>query len=114
MKCLLPGNVSELPNFLMLASYYRRFVKNFSSMTQALHRMLEKNESHSCKVEHQRSFERLKSEIGSSPVLAFTDFEKKLLLDTVGSEEGISGILSQYDADGVEAAIAFFSRSLAT
>ncbi|KZR98812.1 Uncharacterized protein APZ42_005598, partial [Daphnia magna] len=38
-----PLKISQLRGFLGLASYYRRFIKNFASIAQPLHALLKKS-----------------------------------------------------------------------
>lgn len=39
----IPSNVSELRSFLGLASYYRRFIKDFAKIAKCLHELTSKN-----------------------------------------------------------------------
>ena len=48
----------------------------------------------------------------TSPVLAFTDFEKPFLLETDASKEGLGTVLSQKQEDGRYHPVAFASCAL--
>ena len=54
----------------------------------------------------------LKEKILTSPLLAFLDFTKPLLLETDASKEGLGAILSQKQDDGRFHPVAFGSHSL--
>jgi hypothetical protein len=53
-------NTSEIQSFLGLASYYRRFIKDFSKIVKPMTRLLEKNKDFDWTEECQASFEELK------------------------------------------------------
>jgi hypothetical protein len=57
------------------------------------------------------TFEELRNQLVSSPILAHPDFSKKFILDTDASNEAIGAVLSQ-EIDGKEKPIAFASRTL--
>ena len=46
----------------------------------------------------------------SSPVLAFADYMKDFLLETVASKEGLGAVLSQKQADGHYHPVAYAAK----
>jgi hypothetical protein len=71
-----PMNASEIQSFLGLAGYYRRFVKDFSKMAKPMSRLLEKNKDFEWTEKCQASFEELKKQLTSAPVLILADITK--------------------------------------
>ena len=55
--------------FLGLASYYRRFVRGFSSVAAALNRRLPKDKAFTWTVECEETFNTLKLALIEAPVL---------------------------------------------
>jgi hypothetical protein len=53
-------NASEIWSFLLLAGYYRRFIKDFSKIPKPMTRLLEKNKDFDWTEECQASFEEWK------------------------------------------------------
>ena len=104
-------SVQEVQQFLGLASYYRRFVKNFATIAKPLHKLTERGRQFSWTKECEDSFALLKQHLTSSPVLVFPDYTKTFILDTDASNEGIGAVLSQVH-DGQERVVAFASRRL--
>ena len=108
-----PTNVKEVRSFLGLASYYRRFVKDFGSIAKPLHQLTEKHRagrfewSPAC----QNAFDELKHRLTSAPILAYPCAEGEFILDTDASNDGIGGVLSQIQ-DGHERVIAYGSKVL--
>ena len=106
-----PTSVTEIRAFLGLASYYRRFVKDFSRLAGPLNVLLQKGHKFEWTEEAQRSFVELKSALTSPPVLAMPRDEGDFTLDTDASNDSIGAVLSQ-SQDGTERVVAFGSRSL--
>ena len=109
----IPTNKKEVQQFLGLANYYRRFIKNFASIAKPLQRLTEKNLNFfewtdTC----QDAFNHLRKCLVTAPILAFPDFSKKFILDTDASDCGIGAVLAQVQDDGSESVIAYASRSL--
>ena len=108
----VPTTRKEVQQFLGLANYYRRFVKDFANIAKPLHRLTEK----SCKFHWtnvcQTAFDDLRHRLVSAPILAFPDHNQEFILDTDASDDGIGAVLSQIQDDGAEHVIAYASRIL--
>ena len=107
-----PTSPKELQQFLGLASYYRRFIRNFATIAKPLHRLTEKTAEFHWTAQCQDAFEELRSRLVSAPILAFPDHRKQFILDTDASDTGVGGVLSQLDCDGQERVISYASRVL--
>jgi hypothetical protein len=108
----IPTNLTELRGFIGLASYYRRFIENFASITAPLNKLLKKDEPFNWTSECQHAFEFLKNALITAPILSYPDFEKPFILYTDASYNGLGAILGQLDEKGKEHVIAYASRSL--
>ncbi|XP_068158177.1 uncharacterized protein [Drosophila tropicalis] len=106
-----PTNVKELRRCLCIASWYRRFVPNFSDTVQPLTSLLKKGLSWFWNVEQQQAFDALKTRLTTAPVLACPDFAVKFCLQTDASDVGLGAMLTQ-SIDGTERVIAYASRRL--
>ena len=84
-------STQEVQQFLGLASYYHRFVKNFADVARPLYRLLEKARPFHWTQACQEAFAELKRRLTSAPILAFPDFNKPFILDTDASDSGIGG-----------------------
>ena len=107
-----PTSQREVQQFLGLANYYRRFVKNFATIAKPLHRLTEKNVPFGWTQEAEEAFAQLKQRLTSPPILAHPDFSLPFILDTDASSSGIGAVLSQKHADGQEHVVAYASRTL--
>ncbi|GBN88600.1 Retrovirus-related Pol polyprotein from transposon 297 [Araneus ventricosus] len=106
-----PETVHDLRIFLGLSTYYRRFVKNFSTIARPLHKLTEAKSNFNWTEECEKSFNSLKQALTSSPILTFPRNDKDFILDTDASNEGIGAVLSQIIVNE-ERVIAYFSKSL--
>ena len=107
-----PRDVKTLRSFLGLASYYRQFVPNFSVVARPLHALTKKDVPFDWTGSCQKSFERLKELLTTSPILVLPDFEKDFMLETDASGQGLGAVLAQKLEDGLVRPIAFASRTL--
>ena len=85
----VPTNVKSLKSFLGLASYYYRFVRDFSRIAQPLHDLIRKDVPSIWDVKCQKAFDSLKTLLTDSTVLAFPDFQLDFILETDASKIGI-------------------------
>ena len=107
-----PTSAREVQQFLGLANYYRRFIQNFATKARPLHHLTEKSVHFKWTSECQEAFNALRTQLVSTPVLAYPDFTRPFLLDTDASDSGIGAVLSQQDDAGLEHVVAYGNRSL--
>ncbi|GFT62320.1 retrovirus-related Pol polyprotein from transposon 17.6 [Trichonephila clavipes] len=103
--------VHQLLSFLGLCMYYRKFVKNFSTIARPLHKLTEAKQKFMWTVDCNNAFNKLKGTLTSAPILAYPETGKQFILDTYASHESIGAVLSQ-EIDGQERVIAYFSKCL--
>ena len=107
---LLPTSKCEVQQFLGLANYYRRFIKNFAKIAKPLYKLIEKSAPFLWTAECKLAFDNLKHSLTSAPVLAHLDYNKPFILDTDANQTGIGAVLSQVQGDGCERVIAYASK----
>ena len=62
--------MTKIRSFVGIASYYRRFVKNFSSIDTHLTNLTKKDISFEWTEKCEESFQKLKTHLTSTPILA--------------------------------------------
>jgi len=72
----IPKNLKELRNFLGLANYYRKFVKDFAKIANPLHELTRKGVKFHWTDDCAEAFDKLKRALVSAPVLAYPDYSK--------------------------------------
>ncbi|GFR32154.1 retrovirus-related Pol polyprotein from transposon 17.6, partial [Trichonephila clavata] len=92
-------------------TYYRKFVKDFSTIARPLHKLTEAKQKFIWTNECNNAFNKLKDDLTSAPILAYPETGKQFILDTDASCESIGAVLSQ-EIDGQERVIAYFSKCL--
>jgi hypothetical protein len=86
---------SKIQNFLGLAGYYHRFIKDFSKIAKPMTKLLEKNKAFEWTTECQASFEELRKCLTSAPVLVLPDPTKKFDIYCDASRQGLGCVLMQ-------------------
>ena len=96
MSWEIPKSLFEIRSFLGLASYYRRFVKDFSRLA-ALMTRLTRNE---VKLEWndlcEREFQELKRRLTSAPILIVPKRGQRYIMYCDASKDGLGCVLMQF------------------
>ena len=108
----VPGNLTQVRQFLGLTSYYRRFIKQFAAIASPLHNLTKKDVTFHWSDDCQMAFETLKQKLTSAPILVYPDFALEIVLETDASAKGLGAVLSQPQKDGRLLPVAYASRSL--
>lgn len=103
-----PKSIKYLRGFLGLTVYYRRFIKNFATISKPLTNLLKKG-NFSWTIEATQAFEELKQAMVQAPVLALPNFSISFIVEVDASEKGIGAILIQGGRT-----IAFISQALSS
>ena len=107
----MPKNLKQLRSFVGLASYYRRFVKDFSAIAKPLTELTKTERKWSWGEAQQRAFETLQAKLIKTPILAYPRYDTPFILQTDASDHCIGAVLSQVQ-EGAERVISYGSRSL--
>ncbi|KAG1167628.1 hypothetical protein G6F70_009441 [Rhizopus microsporus] len=97
-----PKSITQVRAFLGIASYYRRFIKDFAAIARPLHDQTKTKKKIPWTQATTNSFETLKKKLTTAPVLARPDFNKEFILVTDASKLGLGCVLTQLDEEGKE------------
>src|SRR5947199_9737422 len=128
-----PENISQLREFLELASYYRKFIKDFSKKVKPMTKLLEETKREAKKgkwekemqkgirdneflekwgEEQEKSYELMKRVLTETPVLIHPNFEKDFILSTDASGYALGAVLKQEGDDRKLHPVGYASKTL--
>ncbi|GBG79281.1 hypothetical protein CBR_g29431 [Chara braunii] len=108
-----PQTVRDVRSFLGLASYYRKFVRNFSAVAAPLTNLTKKDTPFFWSLHCQMAFARLKQALTRAPVLKLPDPTLPFVLTTDAGQYGIGAVLQQDDGNGLRP-VEFMSKKIKT
>jgi len=91
----IPKNVIDVRSFHGLASFYRRFVKDFSTIASPLNDVVKKNLEFKWESQQEKPFNTLKEKLTNAPILALPKFSKSFELECDVFNVGIGVVLLQ-------------------
>ncbi|GBG64906.1 hypothetical protein CBR_g48372 [Chara braunii] len=95
-----PRTLTELRSFLGLANYYRKFVRNFSTIAAPLRRLLKKEAIWQWDKDCTSVLKKLKRAFIEYPILKVADPSLPFVVTTDTSQYGIGAVLQQDDDNG--------------
>ncbi|GBG73564.1 hypothetical protein CBR_g16907 [Chara braunii] len=95
-----PRTLTELRSFLGLANYYRKFVRNFSTIAAPLRRLQKKEAIWQWDKDCTSALKKLKRALIEYPVLKVADPSLPFVVTTDASQYGIGAVLQQDDGNG--------------
>lgn len=109
----VPSSVKQLQRFLGFANFYRRFIRNYSSLVAPLTHLTSPKTPFVWAPEAEAAFHTLKQRFTSAPVLLQPDPSRQFIVEVDASDLGVGAVLSQRSpVDHKLHPCAFFSRRL--
>ncbi|GJZ39678.1 reverse transcriptase domain-containing protein [Tanacetum coccineum] len=102
-----PTTPTEIRQFLGLAGYYRRFIKDFSKIAKSLTELTQKNKKYIWGKDQETAFQLLKQKLCEAPILALPKGNDDFVVYCDASHQGLGAVLMQR-----EKVIAYASRQL--
>nr|GEX65846.1 putative reverse transcriptase domain-containing protein [Tanacetum cinerariifolium] len=90
-----PTTPTEVRQFLGLAGYYRRFIKEFSLISKPLTKLTHKNKPYVWGDDEEEEFETLKLKLCSAPILSLPKGSKDFIVYCDASLKGFGVVLMQ-------------------
>ena len=108
----IPTNLKQLCSFIGFLNFYRRFIKDFSSIARPLHDLTKTDVPWTWKEIQQEAFDKLKEAICTALVLAHPDTLQPFMVKTDTSNFAIRAVLLQKQSDDKWHPVAFLSKSM--
>ncbi|OMO50325.1 reverse transcriptase [Corchorus capsularis] len=102
-----PTNVGQVRSFHGLGRFYRRFVKDFSTLASPITSVMKKNAPFKWGKEQQEAFETLNEKLTNAPLLVLPNFNNTFEIECDASGVGIGAVLMQGGKP-----VAYFSEKL--
>ena len=106
----LPKTGKELQRFLGFSNWYRRFIKDYATISGPLYEISKKRSLDKFWDEFKiKCFEDIKEKMTHSPVLRTPDWSRPMIIQADASDMGIGAVLAQKDIDNKEYVIEYYS-----
>lgn len=105
-----PTSVKQVRQFLGLAGYFRRYIKDYATKTASISRLTKKDVKFQWGPEQDEVRQYLIKQLTSEPILAIFDPNLPVELHTDASSAGYGAVLMQVHQDGNRRVVAYFSK----
>lgn len=105
-----PQMSREVQSFIGLASYFRRFIKDFSVIAKPLYRLQKKGVNFEFGASEKFAFETLKRKLVEAPNLAVYNLKAYTEVHCDASSQGFGAVLIQRQCDAKIYPVFYFSR----
>ena len=99
-------------SFLGFIEFYCKFVKNYSKITALFTKMTRKDIVFTSGLKKHKTFDTLKEQFTTEPILIMFDSTKPIMLKIDASNLALRAIISQQGLDGKWHPVAFYSQKL--
>jgi len=108
-----PENRTDVQAFIGFVNFYRRFIRDFSTIARPLFDLTRSNQAWNWDAKEQEAFEGLKMAVTTAPVLVLPQDSKPFCIEADSSDFASGAVLSQR-LPGEEKwhPVAFYSKSL--
>ncbi len=108
----VPSSRKNIRQFLGKINFYHKYIPNAAQALEPFHNLLRKDVTFEWTPLCQSTFEKVKSYLTSSPILAIFDPSLPISIYTDASGCGIGTVLKQTQSDRIEKPVAYFSKKL--
>lgn len=106
----VPKTVKDVRRLVGLTGWYRRFIKDFATITAPITALIKKNVSKIVWTqESQDALDTIKGILTSAPILANPNYQEPFIIQSDASDTGMGGILVQGEGED-ERVVAYFSQ----
>ncbi|KAI2647134.1 Transposon Tf2-6 polyprotein [Labeo rohita] len=92
----LPKTLKELQRFLGFSNFYRRFIRNFSTVAAPLTAMVKRGNTRlNWSPDALRAFQDLRQRFTTAPILHHPDPQQPFIIEVDASSTGVGAVLSQ-------------------
>uniref|UniRef100_A0A8C5PKT4 Gypsy retrotransposon integrase-like protein 1 n=1 Tax=Leptobrachium leishanense TaxID=445787 RepID=A0A8C5PKT4_9ANUR len=109
----VPANKKGVQSFIGFCNFYRKFIRNFSTIIRPLTRLTKQDVTFSWTEDAQKAFHKLKNMFTQAPILTLPDPTYPYIIEVDASEFAVGAVLSQrLVKTGRVHPVCFFSKGL--
>jgi hypothetical protein len=91
----IPKDANDIMRFLGMVQYCAKFLPKLSEITEPLRRLTDKDSEWQWTEVHNKAWEQVKSMMTNTPILAYYDSKKEVVIQCDASQSGIGAVLLQ-------------------
>jgi transposase InsO family protein len=107
-----PTTRKRLQSFLGIANFNRKFIKNYSAITEPLTSMTSSKKKFVWGSAQDEAFQKVKDCISKAPTLRLADWNRVFHIETDASDIAVGAVLFQLGDKGEQLPLAYYSKTL--